>query len=65
MTALDDLARDTALIEPEPGDWAGWITYLLEALQEKAQKDCKSGDFETMLKALRDDLEIRITGGRW
>jgi len=32
-------------------------------LQEQAQKDCKSADFETMLKALRDDFEIRITGG--
>ena len=26
--ALDDMARDITLIEPEPKDWAGWVTYL-------------------------------------
>ena len=65
MEAVNDMANEIADVEPEPGDWAGWIAYLLEALQEQVEKDRKGGNFETMLQALRDDLEIRITGGKW
>ena len=36
--ALDDMARDIALIEPDPQDWTGWVNYLLESLQTEAQK---------------------------
>lgn len=28
--ALDEKARYIALIEPNPVDWGGWITYMLE-----------------------------------
>ncbi len=30
--ALREIARDIALIEPNPLDWEGWISYLLEQL---------------------------------
>ena len=28
--ALEELARDIALIEPDPRDWGGWVTNILE-----------------------------------
>jgi hypothetical protein len=34
--ALDEMARDIALIEPNPVDWGGWVSYLLEQLEAKA-----------------------------
>ena len=65
VDALEELARDIALIEPDPEDWAGWITYLLEALQEQAERDFKRTKYETMLETLRDDLTVRMDGGKW
>ena len=32
--ALEELARDIALIEPDPKDWGGWVVYLLEQMEE-------------------------------
>ena len=63
--ALDQTAGELAQIEPDPRDWIGWVTYLLEALQNIAQESKKPEDYEIMLKALLDELEIRIKGGRW
>ena len=34
--ALDDIARDVALIEPNPVDWGGWVTYLLVQMEGEA-----------------------------
>ena len=65
MEALTQTASEIADLEPEPNDWAGWITYLLEALQVEAEKDSKPAAFETMLPTLRDALKTRIEGGRW
>ena len=36
--ALDEMARDIVLIEPNPVDWGGWVTYLLEYLEEEGQR---------------------------
>ena len=33
MTSLTQAASEIADLEPDPNDWAGWITYILEALQ--------------------------------
>lgn len=65
MEVIEDTANEIADAESSPEDWASWITYLLESLQEQAEKDIKSTDYETMLVTLRDDLTIRIDGGRW
>jgi hypothetical protein len=34
--ALDDMARDIALIEPNPADWGWWLAYILEQMEEEA-----------------------------
>ena len=36
--ALDDMVRDIALTEPNPVDWGGWVTYLLEQMEEEARR---------------------------
>jgi hypothetical protein len=35
--ALEDMARDIALIEPNPQDWGWWVVYLIEQLEEEAK----------------------------
>jgi hypothetical protein len=36
--ALEEMARDIALIEPDPRDWAGWVVYLLEQMEIQSTK---------------------------
>ena len=35
VDALEDMARDIALIEPNPADWGWWLAYLLEQMEEE------------------------------
>jgi hypothetical protein len=65
MEALGQAAGEIADLEPDPESWAGWITYLLDALQVQAEKDSKPAAFEAMLQILKSDLETRIEGGKW
>jgi hypothetical protein len=44
------MARDIALIEPDPEDWAGWVIYLLEQMEAEAKRRKKREDFGEMLK---------------
>ena len=32
--ALEEMARDIALIELDPRDWAGWVISLIEQMKE-------------------------------
>lgn len=41
---VDELARDIAIIEPDPVDWGWWVEYLLEQMEEEAQRRRKRGD---------------------
>ena len=54
--ALDEMARDIALIEPDPQDWAGWINYLLERLEGEAKRRGKRDDYKLMLRNLSEDI---------
>ena len=65
MEALSQTASEIADLEPDPNDWAGWITYLLESLQVEAEKDSKPAAFEAMLPTLRDALIARIETHKW
>jgi hypothetical protein len=65
MEALRDMSNAIADVEPEPSDWAGWITYLLEVLQAEAQRDRKDAAYESVLQELRESLENRSQGGKW
>jgi hypothetical protein len=54
--AFRDLANDLVLIEPDPRDWGWWVSYLLEQLDEEAERRGKKDEFARMLKALRQKL---------
>ena len=54
--ALDEVARDIALIEPEPKDWAWWVPYLLEQMEGEAKGLGKQTDFNKMMKSLSKDI---------
>ena len=56
--ALDEVARDIALIEPEPKDWAWWVGYLLEQLGEEAKRRRKQRGFNKMLNTLNNHLDV-------
>lgn len=52
------MARDIALIEPNPQDWGWYVTYLLEKMEEEAKRRGKRADFDEMMKSFREDLDI-------
>ena len=56
--ALYESARDIALLEPEPKDWAWWVGYLLEQLGEEAKRRRKQRGFNKMLNTLNNYLDV-------
>ena len=54
--ALDEMARDIALIEPNPVDGCDWVTYLLEQLKVEANRKRRIDDYENMINALARNL---------
>jgi len=48
----------SAIARLDPTQWAGFVCYVLEALDDQAPDD-------TFLRNLRDDIEIRLDEGRW
>jgi hypothetical protein len=54
--ALDEMARDIALIEPDPKDWGWWVTYLLEQMEGEARRRVRSEDYEEMLRSLKQHI---------
>jgi hypothetical protein len=69
MDELRDLmaetARGMAKMQAAPGNWAGWIIYLLEALDDTARQNELVNEFEFTLAGLEDALSTRLTTGRW
>ena len=57
--ALGDMARDIALIEPNPVDWGWWVSYLLEHLEVEARRRRKRADLDEMMKSLREYLNLQ------
>ena len=62
--ALEEIARDIAIIEPDPKDWGWWVTHLLEQLEEEANNGRNRASYEAMLLSLWDALDKRIKGGK-
>lgn len=58
-------AKDIAKSTPHPGNWAGWVIYLLEALDEESLQIKKPADFELTLAGLQDAIGTRLSSGRW
>ena len=47
------MARDIALIEPNPVDWEWWVIYLLEQMEGEAERRFRRDEFGKMLNELR------------
>ena len=58
--AIEDLARDIATLEPNPVDWEGWVSYMIEQLEGEAQRRVRIDDFEKMLRTLAGELVDRV-----
>jgi len=57
--ALDEMARDIALIEPNPQDRGRWASYLLEQLEGEALRRGKGADFNIMINTIASVLNGR------
>ena len=55
--ALEEIARDIAIIEPDPQDWGWWIFYLVGKLEEEAKGHGKLSAFDGMLISLLHYLQ--------
>ncbi len=62
---LGEIARDIAIIEPDPSDWGWWVAFLLEQLEIHAEKRRLTDNYEHTLANLIDNLQKRVEGGRW
>jgi len=56
--ALDEIACDIAIIEPDPKDWGWWVGYLLEQMEREAERHRKSTDYKKMVISLRGKLRV-------
>ena len=54
------MARDNAMIEPDPQDWGWWVIYLLEQMEAEANRIWKKDEFGEMLRSFLQDLGNRI-----
>jgi len=57
--AMDRAASAIATLPPD--QWAGWVIYLLETLDDRAGED----EFRAVLEGLRGDITTRLEEGRW
>jgi hypothetical protein len=57
------MARDIALIEPNPLDWEGWVSYLLEQMESEAQRRGIRDIYKEMPRSLKQDIGNRISLG--
>ncbi len=55
----------TALAQLPPEEWAGWIAYLCEMLEEQSHCVEKPCDIEAVLTRVQTLLQERIERGSW
>ena len=55
--ALEEIARDIAIIEPDPQDWEWWVMLLFEKMVQEAERRRKRAEFDKMLEFLKKDIE--------
>jgi len=54
-----------AIMHLPPGEWAGWIGWMMEALDDALVAQELPEEADTVLKAIHNDLHCRIYEGRW
>ena len=61
--AIEESARDIAIIEPDPEDWGWCVNNLLEQMGKEAERHGKGKDFERMVRLLGKHLDKQTFGG--
>lgn len=61
---LEDMARDIALIEPDPEDWGGWVIFFLDQLEEEERRRRRGFDFNTVLGTMVNEFLDHIRNNR-
>lgn len=56
------IAAAGRLILIDPAKWAGWLTYLLEVLDNNVPAD---HDYSAVLAAVADAIDGRLESGSW
>ena len=54
--AIEELARDITIIEPDPKDWEWWINHLIDTLSDEAKKKHVFNKFLSMLLELKQSI---------
>lgn len=62
---MQDTATGLSTTKERQGNWAGWIIYLLEAMDESATGMNFKNDFEFTLAGLQDAITRRLKEGHW
>jgi hypothetical protein len=61
MNVLYEAGRRIASEFDAPGTRAGWVTYILEVLQDEVVPQ----EYAAMLERVRADIDTRLQAGRW
>jgi hypothetical protein len=66
---LQKIMQETAAglfnMQQNRGNWAGWIIYLLEAMDESTSNASLKADYEMTLAGLQDAVSTRLREGKW
>jgi hypothetical protein len=62
---MEETAQGLSRTPKLQGNWAGWIIYLLQAMDEAANTSGAKNDFEFTLAGLQDAINTRLREGRW
>ncbi len=54
-----------ALVHLPPEEWAGWIVYLFETLEDSAETLENELDVELVLQEVVDRIQERLASGHW
>lgn len=63
--AIHELAEKISQVEEYPENWAPWVTYLVEDLEQLATAPRRKRAFDQMLKKLANVLAKRVSYGSW
>jgi hypothetical protein len=68
MHVMDEVAREMAL-ELSPEEAAGWVSYLMAALEKELQPQLLTSNvldpFDDFLCSVAADIDVRLIEGRW
>ena len=63
--AIHDIAKNISEVEEYPENWAPWVIYLIEELEQLATAPRRKAAFEKMLKKMAHTIASRSSLGSW